>query len=62
MTLAGLPCIIFMMLFAESPRFLMQKHKFEEAAKALNRISWFNGNEVRFSAEEMKIMHNVSVK
>lgn len=42
----------------ESPRFLLQKQKFKEAAAVMTRIAKFNGfKNVKFSAAEMKEIH-----
>ena len=56
--LIGLPALLMILKLEESPRFLLQKQKFAQAAAAMTRIARFNGfKEIQFTAEEMKEIH-----
>jgi hypothetical protein len=56
--LVSVPAIFMILKLEESPRFLLQKQKFKEAAAVMTRIAKFNGfKNVKFSANEMKQIH-----
>ncbi|CAD5219764.1 unnamed protein product [Bursaphelenchus okinawaensis] len=57
----ALPSVLLSIFFVESPRYLIQKHKYKKAAEAMNRISVFNGSKVRFTTDDMRTMHAASV-
>ena len=47
-------------IFQESPRWLIQKGRYAQAATCLNRIAWFNRRPVRFTAADLchvKVLH-----
>lgn len=59
--LLGIIPLVMLFKLEESPRFLLEKRRFKEAACALTKIAKFNGkSEQRFSAEEMERMHENS--
>uniref|UniRef100_A0A914Y0H5 Major facilitator superfamily (MFS) profile domain-containing protein n=1 Tax=Panagrolaimus superbus TaxID=310955 RepID=A0A914Y0H5_9BILA len=56
--LVSLPALFMILKLEESPRFLLQKQKFVEAAAVMTRIAKFNGfKDVKFTAKEMKQIH-----
>lgn len=63
MNTIGIPSLILMFLIQESPRFLIQRGRYKQAAAVLNWIAWFN--RVRcpvFSVEDMEAIHLESSK
>lgn len=62
MNCIGIPGVLLLFFFVESPRFLMQQGKYREAANSINRIAWFNGKPNRFSAEDMQIIQSNSAR
>uniref|UniRef100_A0A7E4V3A2 MFS domain-containing protein n=1 Tax=Panagrellus redivivus TaxID=6233 RepID=A0A7E4V3A2_PANRE len=59
-SLIGVPAFFMLFMLEESPRFLLQKKRFAEAAAVLTRIAKFNGKKVVFSEEEMKRIYDAS--
>ncbi|KAI6181698.1 Solute carrier family 22 member 4 [Aphelenchoides besseyi] len=51
------PVLLLMLFWVESPRWLIQKRRYKEACKSLNKISWWNGCETRFSERDLIKMH-----
>ncbi|CAD5227822.1 unnamed protein product [Bursaphelenchus okinawaensis] len=48
------PVLLIMYFFwVESPRWLIQKRRYDEAAKALNRIGWWNGSKEIFDQQKL---------
>ncbi|KAI6187314.1 Ligand-gated ion channel 50 [Aphelenchoides besseyi] len=60
MNIFGLPAVILLGFFVESPRFLIQDGKYQRAAAAMNRIAWFNGKDTRFTADDMHMIQSFS--
>ncbi|CAD5235239.1 unnamed protein product [Bursaphelenchus xylophilus] len=57
------PVLLLMYLFwVESPRWLIQKRRYSEAAMALNRIAWWNRVNERFDETKLKNMNVKSEK
>ncbi len=48
------PVLVAFYLMEESPRWLIQRQRYNDAAAALNRIAKWNGQSVRFTASELK--------
>ncbi|KAI6197745.1 Solute carrier family 22 member 4 [Aphelenchoides besseyi] len=51
------PVLLLMLFWVESPRWLIQKRRYKEACKSLNKMSWWNGCETRFSERDLIKMH-----
>jgi hypothetical protein len=51
----ALPAFVTFLLIEESPRWLVQKHRYKHAAKSVNKIARWNGREnVKHSEADMK--------
>uniref|UniRef100_A0A1I7YHT2 MFS domain-containing protein n=1 Tax=Steinernema glaseri TaxID=37863 RepID=A0A1I7YHT2_9BILA len=58
MNTIGIPPLIAMLFIQESPRFLLQKGKYDQAAATINRIAKFNNMKgVFFDAKDMVQLH-----
>uniref|UniRef100_A0A9J2PNG7 Major facilitator superfamily (MFS) profile domain-containing protein n=1 Tax=Ascaris lumbricoides TaxID=6252 RepID=A0A9J2PNG7_ASCLU len=49
----SLPVLVLMLFWVESPRWLIQKKRYEEAARNINRISRWNGCNTTFCADNL---------
>lgn len=59
-TSIGIPALLMMFKLEESPRFLLQKRRFKEAADALTRIAKFNGfKDTKFTPEQMEKIYAI---
>ncbi|KAI6236272.1 hypothetical protein M3Y95_00139900 [Aphelenchoides besseyi] len=60
MNIFGIPAVFLLGFFVESPRFLIQNGKYQQAATSMNRIAWFNGKDTRFTADDMHMIQSFS--
>jgi MFS family permease len=47
------PVLLLMLLWVESPRWLIQKRRFEEACRSLNIIGKWNGASEKFTVDDL---------
>lgn len=66
----GVPCVVMLLFTEESPRWLVQKHRYHEAAKSINKIARWNGrSHIQYTEADMKAIelsskakqHNYSI-
>uniref|UniRef100_A0A7E4VH11 MFS domain-containing protein n=1 Tax=Panagrellus redivivus TaxID=6233 RepID=A0A7E4VH11_PANRE len=55
-----LPVLGLMLLWRESPRWLIQKKQYHEAAKELNSLAKWNGTDVRFTENDLLVVEVAS--
>jgi hypothetical protein len=50
------PVLLFMLFWVESPRWLIQKHRYADACNSLNKIGRWNKAEVEFTEQDLRQM------